>query len=394
MDQAKLLIRNIQVYGANQTIQQGFIKINHGKVEEIGSADSLTQTEGYQLIDFPNQNIKAIPGLIDVHIHGANGADVMDGTAAALETMCRALPQEGTTTFLATTMTQSEESIEQALQTTAAYMKAQPQRQAEIAGIHLEGPFVNPKRKGAQSEKYIQKPNIELFQKWNQLAEHQIKLVTLAPELDDDHAFTKYLVEHGVIASAGHTDATATEISEAIEHGLSHITHLYNQMRGFHHREPGVVGAAWLQDSLMVELIADGIHSTPEAAKIAFDLKGKHRLLLITDAMRAKCLQDGEYELGGQKVSVKDQKATLEDGTIAGSTLQLHNGLKNMIEFAGCTMEEVIQIGSTNAAAELGIDDRKGSIAAGKDADIVLLNEENNVLLTLCRGEVAYERKA
>ncbi|WP_066187181.1 N-acetylglucosamine-6-phosphate deacetylase [Gracilibacillus timonensis] len=394
MDQSKLLIRNIQVYSASQTIKQGYIKINHGKVEEIGPVGSLTQTEGYQLIDFPNQNIKAIPGLIDVHIHGANGADVMDGTAAALETMCRALPQEGTTTFLATTMTQSEESIEQALQTTAAYMKAQPQRQAEIAGIHLEGPFVNPKRKGAQPEKYIQKPNIELFQKWNQLAEHQIKLVTLAPELDDDHAFTKYLVEHGVIASAGHTDATATEISEAIEHGLSHITHLYNQMRGFHHREPGVVGAAWLQDSLMVELIADGIHSTPEAAKIAFDLKGKHRLLLITDAMRAKCLQDGEYELGGQKVSVKDQKATLEDGTIAGSTLQLHNGLKNMIEFAGCTMEEVIQIGSTNAAAELGIDDRKGSIAAGKDADIVLLNEENNVLLTLCRGEVAYERKA
>nr|WP_239587889.1 N-acetylglucosamine-6-phosphate deacetylase [Gracilibacillus alcaliphilus] len=386
------MIKNIQIYADNQYIEQGFIKIINGKIETIGDMDNLTETNSYHVLSFAEET-KAIPGLIDVHIHGANGADVMDATAEALDTMAQALPAEGTTAFLATTMTQSEANIEKALTATAAYMEEQPVNQAEIIGIHLEGPFVNAKRKGAQPEEYIQKPNISLFQKWNKLANQHIRLVTLAPELDEDLTFTKYLADHGIIPSAGHTDATAEEIDTAINHGLSHITHLYNQMRGFHHREAGVVGASWLRKELMVELIADGIHSTPEAAKIAFDLKGEDRLLLITDAMRAKCLQDGEYELGGQKVLVENQKATLEDGTIAGSTLRLGNGLKNMMDFAGCTVEEVIKMGSTNAAIELGIADRKGSIAAGKDADIVLLDKHHDIILTLCRGEVAYERE-
>ncbi|GAB2532592.1 N-acetylglucosamine-6-phosphate deacetylase [Gracilibacillus alcaliphilus] len=392
MKQEKILIKNIQIYADNQYIEQGFIKIINGKIETIGDMDNLTETNSYHVLSFAEET-KAIPGLIDVHIHGANGADVMDATAEALDTMAQALPAEGTTAFLATTMTQSEANIEKALTATAAYMEEQPVNQAEIIGIHLEGPFVNAKRKGAQPEEYIQKPNISLFQKWNKLANQHIRLVTLAPELDEDLTFTKYLADHGIIPSAGHTDATAEEIDTAINHGLSHITHLYNQMRGFHHREAGVVGASWLRKELMVELIADGIHSTPEAAKIAFDLKGEDRLLLITDAMRAKCLQDGEYELGGQKVLVENQKATLEDGTIAGSTLRLGNGLKNMMDFAGCTVEEVIKMGSTNAAIELGIADRKGSIAAGKDADIVLLDKHHDIILTLCRGEVAYERE-
>ncbi|WP_208589789.1 N-acetylglucosamine-6-phosphate deacetylase [Gracilibacillus suaedae] len=392
MNRQKLLIKNMKIYAENRKLHNGFIKIKDHIIEEIGTLDQLTTEEEYQILDFSDKNVKAIPGLIDVHIHGANGADVMDGTKQALRTMADTLPKEGTTSFLATTMTQSNDDIERAIKNVASYMGQQHPGVAEIIGIHLEGPFINIKRKGAQSEEHITEPNISLFQKWQQLANKQIKLVTLAPEVNGGMELVQHLKSQGIIASAGHTDATADEIKTAIKHGLSHITHLYNQMRGFHHREPGVVGAAWLQNELMVEMIADGVHSTPEAIQTAFELKGKDRLLLITDAMRAKCLHDGHYDLGGQKVNVVEQKARLEDGTLAGSTLKLGDALKNIIQFSGCTFEEAIAMTSANAAKELGMINRKGTIAEKKDADIVLLDDNNDIILTLCRGEIAYER--
>ncbi|UOQ46713.1 N-acetylglucosamine-6-phosphate deacetylase [Gracilibacillus caseinilyticus] len=393
MSGQKLLLKNLTIYTENQSIDNGYIKINDQKIEEINELDMLKDDERYRTLDFSNTKGCAIPGLIDVHIHGANGADVMDATPEALETMAQALPMEGTTSFLATTMTQSEENIEKALENTAAYIKRQPNQHAEVIGIHLEGPFINKVRKGAQPEEHILKPDVALFKKWNELAADNIKLVTLAPEVDGAELLIRYLTEQGIVASAGHTDATAAEIELAMDQGLSHITHLYNQMRGFHHREPGVVGAAWQHKQLMVEMIADGVHSTPYAVKTAYDLIGKDNLLLITDAIRAKCLQGGEYELGGQKVFVEDNKATLEDGTLAGSTLKLNDAVKNIMQFSGCSLPEAVSMSSTNAAKELGMTDRKGSLATGKDADIVLLDDNHDILLTLCRGEIAYERK-
>ncbi|QGH35803.1 N-acetylglucosamine-6-phosphate deacetylase [Gracilibacillus salitolerans] len=391
MDNQKLLVKNIEVYAENNNIEEGFIKIINNKIEEINSLDRLESEDGYHVFDFSNTKVKAIPGLIDVHIHGANGADVMDGTPEALKVMATALPQEGTTSFLATTMTQSNDNIEKAITNVASYINHQPKGQAEIIGIHLEGPFIHKDRKGAQPVEYIKDPNISVFKKWNRLANQHIRLVTLAPELPGGLEFIQHLKKHGIIASAGHTNATAQEITIAIDHGLSHITHLYNQMRGFHHREPGVVGSAWLHDQLMVEIIADGIHSTSDAVNTAYQLKGNEKMLLITDAMRAKCLQDGNYELGGQKVIVENQKATLEDGTLAGSTLKLGDAVKNIINFTNCSLEEAISMASSNAAKELGIDDKKGTLATGKDADIVLLNENNDIILTICRGEIAYK---
>ncbi|RCW77493.1 N-acetylglucosamine-6-phosphate deacetylase [Saliterribacillus persicus] len=387
-----VLLKNIQIYVENNVIENGFVKIEEGKITELDTMDRLNNTHfSSEVLDFNNQQVKVIPGMIDVHIHGANGADVMDGTRAALETMSRVLPKEGTTSFLATTMTQSNENIEAALTNIASYMEKQEKAQAEILGVHLEGPFVNGKRKGAQPLEYIKKPDIDLFKKWNKLAQNQIKLVTLAPEVEGGMEFIQYLNEQGVIASAGHTDATAEEISVAVDYGLSHITHLYNQMREFHHREPGVVGAAWLNNDLMVEIIADGIHSTPEAVQTAFSLKGKDNLLLITDSMRAKCLEDNKYDLGGQPVIVKKGKATLEDGTLAGSTLKLGEAFKNILSYTGCSLEEAICMSSRNAARELGLYHRKGSISVGKDADIILLNQKNDILFTFCRGEIAYK---
>jgi N-acetylglucosamine-6-phosphate deacetylase len=203
----------------------------------------------------------------------------------------------------------------------------------------------------------------------------------------------RYLKESGIIASIGHSDATYEQVVEAIEAGANHLTHLFNQMKGLHHREPGVVGAAFLHDELKAEIIADGVHVRPEMVKLAYKQKQREGLILITDSMRAKCLKNGTYDLGGQEVTVKDGKAVLEDGTLAGSILKLGQAFKNILNYTGCSIEDAIQMASVNPAKQLNIYDRKGSIAKGKDADIVILDHNREIFMTICRGEVAFHKE-
>ncbi|WP_160725906.1 N-acetylglucosamine-6-phosphate deacetylase [Bacillus sp. USDA818B3_A] len=387
-----ILLKGLQVYTNGAIIENGYIKIKDQKVVEVGKTEELTFEEAVEVVDFPS-NFKAIPGYIDVHIHGVNGADTMDGTKEALETMAASLPKEGTTSFLATTMTQEQESIEKALTNAGEFIANQPAHgKAEILGIHLEGPFVNSKMAGAQPIESIIDPDLSLFKKWQVLSNENIKLVTLAPERPGGLELIGYLKENGIIASIGHTDATYADVSEAISAGASHVTHLYNQMRGLHHREPGVVGAAFLRDELKAEIIVDGVHVCPEMVKLAFKQKRSEGLLLITDAMRAKCLKNGKYDLGGQDVFVKDGKAVLENGTLAGSTLKMGCAVKNMLTFTGCTLNEAIEMASVNPAKQLNVYDRKGSIAPGKDADIVILDDQLEVFMTFCRGVLAFKK--
>ncbi|KAA9029974.1 N-acetylglucosamine-6-phosphate deacetylase [Niallia endozanthoxylica] len=387
-----ILLRGMQIYAEDQMIESGYMLLKDQKIVEYGPIEKVSSSEEYWVIDVPS-GYKAIPGLIDVHIHGVNGADVMDATFDALETMTTALPKEGTTSFLATTMTQSQTIIENALMNAGNYIQDHQQPgKAEILGIHLEGPFVNKVRAGAQPVNFIVNSNIDDFKKWNALAKQSIKLVTLAPELPGGLEMVRFLKENGIIASIGHSDATYEEVIQAIEAGANHVTHLFNQMRGLHHREPGVVGAAFLQEELKAEIIVDGVHVRPEMVNLAFQQKGKHGLILITDAMRAKCLKNGIYDLGGQAVTVADGKALLKDGTLAGSILKLGQALKNMLNFAGCTLEDTIKMASTNPAKQLNLFNRKGSIATGKDADIVILDENLEVAMTFCRGECAFIR--
>ncbi|MFL6516447.1 MAG: N-acetylglucosamine-6-phosphate deacetylase, partial [Bacillus sp. (in: firmicutes)] len=230
-------------------------------------------------------------------------------------------------------------------------------------------------------------------QKWQSLTNGNIKLVTLAPERPGGLDMIRYLKSNGIIASIGHTDATFDEVNEAIDAGANHVTHLFNQMRGLHHREPGVVGAAFLRDELKAEIIVDGVHVRPEMVKLAFKQKQSEGLILITDSMRAKCLKNGKYDLGGQEVTVKNGKAVLEDGTLAGSILKLGHAVKNIIAYTGCPLEDAIEMASVNPAKQLNIYDRKGSIAVGKDADIVILDEEMEVYMTLCHGAIAFNRE-
>ncbi|MDQ6596273.1 N-acetylglucosamine-6-phosphate deacetylase [Bacillus salipaludis] len=388
-----ILLKGIQIYTEDKIIQNGYIKIKDQKIVELGLTDELKNVEEYEMIEISSQ-YKAIPGFIDVHIHGVNGADVMDATPEALENMTAALPKEGTTSFLATTMTQEKAEIETALINAGKFIETQStEGSAEILGIHLEGPFVNKKRAGAQPIEHIIDPDLSLFKKWQDLSKGNIKLVTLAPERPGGLELIRYLKENGVIASIGHTDAAYEEVITAIDAGANHVTHLFNQMRGLHHREPGVAGAALLRDELIAEMIVDGVHVRPEMIELAYKLKRKEGLILITDSMRAKCLKNGQYDLGGQQVNVRDGKAFLDDGTLAGSILRLGDAVKNFLTFTGCSLEDAIEMTSVNPAKQLNIYDRKGSIAEGKDADIVILDDQLEVYMTICRGKVAFKKE-
>ncbi|WP_223593096.1 N-acetylglucosamine-6-phosphate deacetylase [Neobacillus bataviensis] len=389
-----ILLKGVRVYSEDRIIVNGYIKIKDKKIFELGSIEELIKEENYNVIEIP-ADFSAVPGFIDVHIHGVAGADTMDATKEALDIMVAALPKEGTTSFLATTMTQEGKQIENALINAGRYINEQKsQGMAEVLGIHLEGPFVNAKRAGAQPIQHIVDPNLALFKEWQNLSNNTIKLVTLAPEQPGGLEMVRYLKDNEIVASIGHSDATYEQVGEAIEAGMNHVTHLFNQMRGLHHREPGVVGAAFLRDELKAEIIVDGVHVRPEMVKLAYKEKQSEGLILITDSMRAKCLKNGMYDLGGQEVTVKDGKAVLADGTLAGSILKLGHAVKNILTYTECSLEEAIEMASVNPAKQLNIFDRKGSIAAGKDADIVILDDKMEVVMTFCRGTLAYKKES
>ncbi|MED0672696.1 N-acetylglucosamine-6-phosphate deacetylase [Aneurinibacillus aneurinilyticus] len=389
-----MLITGIRVYAEKGTINEGYVTIQNGKILEIGQMADLKDTDGYdQLFSFPD-SYALLPGMIDLHIHGANGADTMDATPEAVRTMAKWLPHEGTTSFLATTMTQEVEQIERALVNVADYRKrANGPGEAEILGVHLEGPFLSPRRAGAQPVDKMINPDIVLFEKWQRIAAGAIRLVTVAPELPGGMGFVSHLAQCDVVASIGHSDATYAEVAEGVRCGLKHVTHLFNGMRGLHHREPGVVGAALLHPELLAELIVDGMHVHPEMVKLVYQQKGRSGLILITDAMRAKCLGEGTYELGGQEVIVQNGRALLADGTLAGSIVKMKDAATNAMRFIGCTLEDIVHMTAVNPAKQLGLFASKGSIAQGKDADLVVLDKEHEVVLTLCRGKIAFHAR-
>lgn len=386
-----LLIKNVTLYLEENRTQTGSLLIENGKIQQIFTDDEkpTSYPSRFKIID--GSGLNAIPGFIDGHIHGANGADVMDATEEALDTMASALPKEGTTSFLATTITQSPENIERALKNVAAYQNKQGQ--AEIVGIHLEGPFIEKSKKGAQPLEYIMEPSINQFDKWQKLSGNQIKTITMAPEHDKDGSFIEYVSGTGVNVSAGHTGTDFAGMKKAIRHGVRQVTHLCNAMNGIHHRDIGVVGAAFQLKELRAELIADGIHVTPEMLQLIYNNIGSERLILITDAMRAKCLQPGKYELGGQPVNVSEDRALLEDGTLAGSILKMVNGARQMLELDNVAIHNIIEMASVNPAKQLNLYDRKGSIAVNKDADILLVDDKLNIHYTICRGMIAYEEE-
>jgi len=325
------------------------------------------------------------PGFIDLHIHGSGGADVMDATAEALELISSTLLQTGTTSFLPTTMTMSRKHIDNALQN--IQLHGQNVTGAQILGIHLEGPFINASKHGAQDKSYIQAPDRALINDYM----NEVKMITLAPEVEGAESFIKYLSEQypHVILSIGHSDASYEKSKESFSWGVSHATHLFNAMNSYHHREPGIVGAVF-DSEVTCDIIADLVHTHPSALELVHQVK-KDKLILITDAMRAGCMKCGSYDLGGRKVMVEGSKAILEDGTLAGSVLKLNVALKNMTTVTSMTVVEAVNAVTKIPAHKLGL--KKGELKVGYDADIVIFDEKFSIISTIVGGEVKYQRE-
>lgn len=344
-----------------------------------------------ELEQLPEEYV-VVPGFIDQHIHGAAGSDAMDGTVEDLSKIATALAKEGTTAFLATTMTQSPENITNALKAVKEYIESNPVEGAEVLGVHLEGPFISKDFAGAQPYEYIATPNVEVFKKYQDASGDNIRLVSLAPEEEGSSELIAYLKENNIVASIGHSNSKYADVEKAVKAGATNLTHTYNAMKPVHHREVGTVGSAYLFDELACECICDGIHVSGPAIKLLHKNKPNDKFILITDAMRAKHLPDGISELGGQTVIVKNGEARLENGTLAGSVLRMNNAVKNVMKFLNLPLEEVVKYASINPAKNLGVADKLGSIKVGKRADFVILDKELNVVKTVRAGKVIFER--
>jgi N-acetylglucosamine-6-phosphate deacetylase len=372
------IVTGSKIYTEAGVLDHHALVVREGKIAAVVQQDAVPT-------DLPvhrfSSDTHLIPGMIDMHIHGSNGADVMDGSLESLQTISQSLFKEGVTGYLATTMTETTENIERALATVKTSIE-QPlnPNSAAILGIHLEGPFLSYKQMGAQQGELIRAPDIALFDRWQGIAGGHIRMVTIAPELTGAIPFIKHLVKSGVIASIGHTDATYEQTQAAIDAGATHATHLFNAMRGIHHREPGTVTALLLDDRVATEIIADGIHLNPAVIQLTVNIKGKDRLILVTDAMRAKCCGEGVFDLGGQAVTVHDGSARLANGVLAGSVLMMHQALMNMLRFTDCSLYDLVPMVSATPAKQLGKFDQLGSIAVGKAANWVVLDAHHQVV--------------
>lgn len=386
-----MLIHNGTVFTSQGVRYYHNLRIEGGRIAEICPATSCDPQDADTI---EAQGLYVVPGFIDVHVHGAMGHDTMDASAGALAEMARFLAAHGVTSFLATTMAASRADTLAAVRSVAGYMAA-PQPGARVLGVHLEGPFVNPAAKGAQSEAFCRPPDLDEF---NALADAgPVRLLTLAPELPGAEAVVRAATARGVTVSIGHTRATYAQAEAAVAWGARQVTHMFNTMSPLHHREPGALGAALTDDRIVAQLIVDGIHLHRATTALAVRAKGPGRVVLVTDAMRAAGLPEGTYELGGQGVIVQDRGCWLTDAsgaptqTLAGSTLTMDAALCNVMRATGLSLAEALPMASSVPATSIGFDDRTGALAPGLWADVTLLDADYRVVATIVGGALAYQ---
>lgn len=334
------------------------------------------------VIDAKNNYIS--PGFIDIHTHGAMGHDLMDGDSEGIKEISESFVSHGVTGFLATTLTMNWDRIKRALRTIEKAM-AVPSG-SKILGCHLEGPFISSKNAGAQNPIFIQNPDFGQLESYKEL----IKVITIAPELDNAESFIKKCVEHNIVVSIGHSHGTFEEAMNAIENGARSITHTFNAMTPLNQREPGIVGAALCSPEVYCELIADNIHVHPAVQSILLQSKGIDRIILVTDSMRASGMGNGYYELGGQSVVVENRSARLENGTLAGSILTIDSALRNFKLNTGISIVDAVKTVSANPARLLGMEDSIGTIGIGKNSDIVIFDDNFLILYTFVNGKLCY----
>lgn len=387
----RTLIKNANIITPYEIKWGTSLIIENGRIEDLLSGP--VEEEGFQqVLDLGGKYLA--PGFMDIHNHGNFGHDAMEASYQALDSIGSFHVSRGVTSYLITTMTQDPDNITRALEVAGDYINDRGtdwQSRAQALGIYLEGPYFSMEKKGAQPPEYIKNPSIDEITDFIQAAKNHIRIVAVAPELEGAREFIKFVKGQGIVLTAAHSNATFQESKIGIDAGISLATHLYNGMREFSHREPGIIGALLTDERVVCEIICDGIHLHPAAMNLALRAKGRDGLVLISDAMMAAGLEDGQYELGGQPVFVENGAARLKEGSLAGSTLTLDRAVANMIRLVNVKLEDAVRMASLNPARVIGLDRSKGSIEVGKDADLVVFDEDIKIEKTFVGGRLVFE---
>ena len=373
-----MVLKNLKIVLNDSVIENGYLLIEDGVIKQIG--------EGKYNSDAVDCNgLIAMPGFIDIHIHGSAGIDFMDAKKEDYPVIAQSLYKEGVTTFLATTLTSDKESLARVCKT----IKNVKDKVPSLGGIHFEGPYISEKYKGAQNEEFIRNPDINEFDELQKLSGNNIRYITLAPEKEGALDFIKHVSKSGITVSAGHSDASFEDIRKGIHYGLSNTTHTHNAMSPHHHRKPGIVTAAFYFNELYTEFICDKIHVCPDTLATSYKIIGPERFVMITDALKIKNSQINEFKLFGLDCVRKDGAAYLTSGPLAGSLLTMDQALRNMKEITGANLCDLAKISSKNAAKSLKFLDR-GEIKVGYKADLVLLDDNLNVKATYKEGSKVF----
>lgn len=397
-----LCIVNGEIYKDNH-FQKGTLCISNGKLSAIFDEKmkhtpdlmntGMSDSAGMRLADTSDRNIidasgcRIVPGFIDLHTHGAVGIDVNSASADDLEKIGLFFAQNGTTSFLASVLTDTKEQTSWCIQQYLEYKK-RPRRGAQLLGIHLEGPFLASEYKGAMPEELLCRGDAALVEQYQQMAKGGIRYMTVSPEAEGVMDLIPVLQKYGIVAAMGHSGADYATAMQAVEKGVRAVTHTGNAMRLLHQHEPAIWGAA-LESDVYCEIICDGRHLHPGTVRLIIKTKGAERVVAVTDSIMAAGLPDGNYHLGVNQVVVEDGDAKLaESGVRAGSTLTQNAALRNLLAFTGMSLEEVIPMLTENPARLIGVYNQKGSLEEGKDADLVMLNERNQIVSVVIRGEV------
>lgn len=381
------LIRCHTIYTPDVRLKDGWIAVREGKIYDLGCGTPPEPFSHDHWLDAGE--LLVVPGLVDLHLHGGGGREVMEGSLEALRDVARVHAANGTCTIVPATVSASPGALQQVATAVAQLIGAQGNEEAEIVGLHLEGPFICPEKKGAHVPEHIRAVDRSLLDSLQELSGNYLRIVTMAPELPGALELIADLTRRGILVSMGHSRASYDVARQAIAAGATQVTHLFNAMDSLHHRQPGLCGAALATDSVVAELIADGFHIHPAVLSLVAQVKGPDRLVLVTDAMAAAGLGDGEYNLGGHRVYVQGGRAALADGTLAGSTLTLHRAVVNMVKMAGVSLQNALKMASQTPAMQLGLQGRKGCIRPGADADLVFLDQALEVKGVMVRGSFA-----
>jgi len=383
----RTLIHNGIIITPFESLLDHCLIIEGDHIFDILAKDTIQDMNADRIIDVKGGWVT--PGLIDIHIHGGNYADTMDANNEAFDAISKFLPRFGVTSFLFTTGTASNVQINAVID---SYLKYDPPKNGAIPlGIHLEGPYLSVEKKGAQPEEYIREPEPKYYQSWFETG--TIKLMTVAPEIKGALELINTGKKLGVEFAAGHTIATYEEMRMAVDHGLRQATHLFNGMKPLHHRQPGVVGETLTDSRVYAQLIADGVHIHPAVVKLVFDLKKKERTILITDAIRAAGLGDGDYDLLGQEVHVRNGEARIASGSLAGSVLTLDQAIRNVKTFCDLPMKDAIYAATYTPAEVLHLQSERGQLSPGSRADVVIFDKNIQVEKTIISGNIVFNRE-